>query len=94
MFYFDPQLIAYFQCLYDGLEAVPLSSCTAGTLDLYRPAFGVCVCVCVYLSFLSGTTYSFCSGRRIGSGAKSRTRHNKTTTAGVTGEDSNNSALF
>ena len=87
--YFDPHLIVYFQYLDDGSEAVvSLSSRVAGTFDLYRPAFGVCVCV----SFLSETA-RFCSGRRTGSSAKSRSRHKETTTAGVTG-DGNNSALF
>ena len=88
--YFDPQLIVYFQCLDDGSEAVPLSFRAVGTLDWYRPAFGVCVCVC----FFSGTMYVHCCGRRTASSVKFGTRHNKTTTAGVTGEDGNNSVLF
>ena len=48
------------------------------------------MCVC----FLSETTYTFCSGRRTASGAKSRTRHKETTTAGETGEDGNNVHYF
>ena len=44
--YFDPHAIVYFQCLDDGSEAVvSLSSRVVGMFDLYRPAFGVCVCV-------------------------------------------------
>ena len=44
--YFDPHLIVYFQYLDDGSEAVvSLSSRVVGTFDLYRPAFGVCVCL-------------------------------------------------
>ena len=86
--YFDPHLIVYFQCLHDGSEAVPLYSRAVGKFDLCRPAFGVCVCL-----FLSGTA-RFCSGWRTASSVKSGTHHKETTTAGATGEDGNNSALF
>ena len=91
MHYFDPHLIVYFQRLDDGSEAVvvSLSSLAVGMFDLCRPAFGVCVCA----SFLSETA-RFCSGRRTASSVKSGTRHKETITAGATGEDGNNSALF
>ena len=67
---------------------MPLSFHAVGMLDLYRLACDVCVFVCL----LCGTT--LCTGRRTASGAKSRTHHKETTSAGATGADGNSSALF